>query len=366
MTKRFIIVLAALIVVFGGIFGWKAFVAMKMGEFMSRPRPPAVVASAKVKSQTWQPYLRTVGSLTARDGVEVSSQVAGKIRAINFKSGQTVKKGDVLVQLDDTVDKATLKGLIAEEQLAEVEYRRQSRLLKQRSTSKSAYDTAEANLNKAKAAVETERARLAHMAVRAPFSGALGIRQVDLGQYIKAGNPIVSLQALDPIYVDFTLPERYLAKLSKQEQVLVSVQAFPKTTFKGQITAISADVQKATRNVQVRASLDNPAEKLHPGMFAEVRVVMPARKGVLTVPRTAITYNPYGDAVFVIEHKGGKLIVKNRQVETGESRDGRVEILKGLKDGDEVVAAGQVKLRNGAPVKINNSVKLHPEKVHTP
>lgn len=366
MIKRFIIVLAALIVVFGGIFGWKAFVGMKMAEFMSRPRPPAVVASAKVQSQTWQPYLRTVGSLTARNGVEVSSQVDGQVRAIDFESGQSVKKGDVLVQLDDTVDQAALRGLIAEQQLAEVEFRRQSRLLKQRSTSQSAYDTAQANLNKAKAAVEAERARLAHMAVRAPFSGALGIRQIDLGQYLKAGNPIVSLQALDPIYVDFSLPERYLSKLSKQQQVLVTVQAFPKMTFDGKITAISADVQKATRNVQVRATLANPDQKLRPGMFAEVRVVMPAREGVLTVPRTAITYNPYGDAVFVIEHKDGTLIAMNRQVETGDARDGQVEIVKGLKAGEEVVAAGQVKLRNGAPVKINNSVKLNPEQVHTP
>ncbi|HKK05051.1 MAG TPA: efflux RND transporter periplasmic adaptor subunit [Gammaproteobacteria bacterium] len=366
MIKRFIIVLAALVVVFGGIFGWKAFVGMKMAEMMSKPRPPAVIASATVKAQNWQPYLHAVGSLVARDGVEVSSQVDGQIRSINFDSGQTVSKGEVLLQLDDTVDRAALQGLVAEQKLAELEYKRQSRLLKQHSTSQSAYDTARASLDKAKAAVATQRARLSHMSVRAPFSGALGIRRVDLGEFLKAGSPIVSLQALDPIYVDFSLPERYLAKLSKDQKVLVTVQAHPGKTFEGAVSAISSEVQKATRNVQVRATLANKEHALRPGMFAEVRVALPARQGVLTVPRTAITYNPYGDSVFVIENKNGQQIVQSRQVETGQSRDGRVEITKGLKEGDEVVSAGQVKLRNGQPVKIDNSVKLDAGQVHSP
>jgi len=366
VIKRFIIVLVGLVVVFGAIFGWKAFVGKKMAEMMSKPQPPAVVASAKVKAQTWQPYLHAIGSLVARNGVEVSSQVDGQIRSINFDSGQTVDKGDVLLQLDDTVDRASLQGLVAEEKLAELEFKRQSRLLKQHSTSQSAYDTARASLDKAKAAVATQRARLKHMSVRAPFSGALGIRQVDLGGFLKAGSPIVSLQALDPIYVDFSLPERYLAKLSAGQQVLVGVQAHPDQTFKGQISAISSEVQQKTRNVQVRATLTNKDHQLRPGMFAEVRVALPVRQGVLTVPRTAITYNPYGDSVFVIEKKKGQQVAMRRQVQTGEARDGRVEITKGLKEGDEVVSAGQVKLRNGQPVKIDNSVKLDAGQVHSP
>lgn len=364
VIKRLIIVLAALAVVFGGIFGWKMFVGMKMAEMFSRPRPPAVVASAKVEERSWQPYLTSVGSVLARRGVNVSGQLDGQVEKINFQSGQNVEQGQVLVQLDDSVDRAELKGLIADEQLAAVEFRRQARLIKQRSTSQADYDQAQASLNKAKALVAAQRARIEHLAVRAPFSGMLGIRQVNLGEYLKAGTPIVTLQALDPVYVDFTLPERYLPQLAVQQKIRVQVPAYPKRAFDGKITAISSKIDSATRNVQVRATLANPDQTLRPGMFAQVRVVLPARSHILTVPRTAITYNPYGDSVFVIEHKGKQLIVQRRQVNTGEVRNGRVEIVRGLKLGDEVVAAGQLKLRNGQPVKINNTVKLDQQVLH--
>jgi membrane fusion protein (multidrug efflux system) len=364
VIKRLVIVLLALAVVFGGVFGWKMFVGMKMAEMFARPRPPAVVASAKVDERNWQPYLTAVGSVVARHGVEVSSQIDGQIKHINFASGQKVAKGEVLVQLDDSVDRASLKGLIADEQLAAVEFRRQARLIKQRSTSQADYDQAQASLNKAKALVAAEQARIEHLAVRAPFSGVLGIRQVNLGEYLKAGAPVVALQALDPVYVDFTLPERYLSQLSVQQQIRVQVPAYPKRTFAGKITAISSRIDSATRNVQVRATLANPDQVLRPGMFAQLRVVLPERSHILTVPRTAITYNPYGNSVFLIEHKGNQLIVQRRQVDTGEVRDGRVEIVKGLKVGEEVVAAGQLKLRNGQPVKINNTVKLDQQVLH--
>jgi membrane fusion protein (multidrug efflux system) len=353
-----IIVLLALIVVLGGIFGWKYYIGMKMAAMFSRPQPPAVVSSATVAQQDWQPYLRAVGSVVAHRGVSVSNQLDGQVRDINFQSGQTVHKDDVLVQLDDSVDRAQLAGLVADQQLAEVEFRRQARLIKQKSTSQADYDRAKASLDKAKALVAAQRARIDKLAVRAPFSGVLGIREVDLGQYLKAGSQIVSLQALDPIYVDFSLPERYLSQLAEKQKVLVQVPAYPRRTFDGGISVVSAKVDQATRNVQVRATLANPDQVLRPGMFAEVRVALPARSNVLTVPRTAITYNPYGDSVFLIEHKDGKLVVQRKQVETGDTRDGRVEISKGLKLGDQVVAAGQVKLRNGQPVKIDNSVKL--------
>lgn len=366
MIKRLIIVLLLLAVVFGAIFGWKMFVGMKMAEMFSRPRPPAVVASAKVEAQDWQPYLRTVGSLVARNGVDVSSQTDGQIRAIEFVSGQTVQQGQLLVQLDDRVDREVLAGLVADQQLTEVEYRRQSRLLKQKSTSQASHDTARGNLDKAKAAVAAERARMAQLAVRAPFTGVLGIRKVNLGQYLKAGNAIVSLQALDPIYVDLSLPERYLAQLGQKQKVLVQVQAYPGKVFEAAISAISANIDQGTRNIQVRATLSNRDAKLKPGMFAEARLVLPLRRGVLTVPRTAITYNPYGDSVFLIKQKGDAHVVVRRQVQTGEVRDGRVEIVKGLQAGDEVVTAGQIKLRNDAPVKIDNSIKLEPQRVNTP
>jgi membrane fusion protein (multidrug efflux system) len=197
-------------------------------------------------------------------------------------------------------------------------------------------------------------------AIRAPFNGLLGIRQVDFGQYLAAGSQIVSLQVLDPIYVDYSLPERELARLSEGQDVTVRVAAHPDQLFKGHVTAISPRIDVLTRNIPVRATLENPHHQLRPGMFAEVRSLLPERKNVLTLPRTAITYNPYGDSVFLIEEKSGELVVQRRQISTGEVRGDRVEVVSGLKPGDTVVSAGQVKLRNGQRVRIDNSVRLEP------
>lgn len=363
MIKRLIIMLLALVVVFGGIFAWKFHRIMQMAG--KGGPPPATVASAKVETQTWQPYLHTVGSLVASQGVYVSNEVEGKVQDIDFESGTLAKKGQLLVKLDDSVDQADLKGLIAEEHLTKIRFQRAKRLLKQHSVSQSDYDEAQANLEDARAKVESKKQMIEQKALRAPFSGLLGIRQVDLGQFLAKGAQIVSLQSLDPIYVDFSLPERYLSQLSHGQEVEVTVQAFPDQTFSGRISAIEPRVDTGTRNVRVRATLTNPDGKLRPGMFANVRVVQPAQQNVLTLPRTAISYNPYGDMVFVIDRKGGKLVVQSRQVETGDTRDEHVEIVKGLKAGEEVVRAGQTKLRNGMQVVIDNSVKLD-KQIHTP
>jgi membrane fusion protein (multidrug efflux system) len=363
VIKRLIIMLLAVILVIGGIFAWKFHRIMQMAG--KGGPPPATIASARVETQTWHSYLHAVGSLVSPQEVYVSNEVEGKVQNIEFDSGAMAKKGQLLARLDDSVDQADLKGLIAAEHLAEVRFQRAARLLKQHSVSQSDYDEAQANLESARANVESKKQVIEQKALRAPFSGLLGIRQVDLGQYLAKGSQIVSLQSLDPIYVDFSLPERYLSALSTGQVVQLSVQAYPGVTFSGSVSAIEPRIDAGTRNVKVRASLSNPDGRLRPGMFADVQVVQPARKDILTLPRTAISYNPYGDMVFVIEHKDGKQIVQSRQVETGDSRDGRVEVVTGLKVGDEVVRAGQIKLRNGEQVVIDNSVKLD-QQINTP
>ncbi len=358
MIRRLIIVVLALSAVFGGIFGWKYYQARRAAARASMPPPPVTVAAARVEVETWHPFLYAAGSLVATRGVFVSNEIDGQVKEINFKSGQRIKQGDLLVQLDDSVDRAELQGLIAGQRLAELQFKRQERLLKERSTSRSAYDEAAATFENATAQVTSQRARIKKKGIRAPFSGVLGIRQIDLGEYLNAGSQIVSLQALTPIYVDYSLPERELAKLSPGQNVVVKIQTYPDRSFEGRITAISARVDPATRNVKIRAAIDNPDELLRPGMFAEVRTILPERQNILTLPQTAITYNPYGDSVFVIGETNGALAVQRRQVETGEVRDGRIEVRKGLKAGERVVRAGQVKLRNGQRVQINNSIKL--------
>lgn len=358
MGKRLLIVGLALLVLFGGIFGWKYFSGQKMAAAMSAPPPPAVIAAEAVRRETWQPRLTAVGSLVASQGVWVANETAGQVKEIYFESGQQVTTGSLLLQLDDEVDRAELAGLVAAQRLTELTYERAGRLIKDKSVSRSDYDQAKAGLDSASALVASRQASIRKKAIRAPFSGQLGIRQVDVGQYLAPGAQIVSLQALDPLYVDYNLPERDLGAVSVGQAVEVSVQAYPGKTFLGQISAISPRIERETRSLSIRARLENPDQQLRPGMFAEVRTLQPERSGVMTLPERAITYNPYGNAVFVIEAKDGQQIAQRRQIETGSVRDGRIEILNGLTDGEQVVSAGHNKLRNGQPVKIDNSIEL--------
>ncbi len=358
MTKRLFMVVLILIVIFGGIFGWKYYSGMKMAAMMSRPPPPAVIASAVVKKESWQPYLQAVGSVTATQGIFVTTEVAGKVREILARSGQTVKAGDVLLRLDDSVDEADLNGLIAQRTLAKLQFERARKLLRDKSVSHSDYDTSRANLDSAEAAVAAKRALIEKKTISAPFSGQLGIADINLGQYLSPGDAIVSLQALDPVYVDYNLPERHLASVHVGQVVNVGVQARPERRFNGVISAVNPGIDPGTRTLRLRATLDNPDHLLRPGMFAEVNTVLPLRDNILTLPRTAVVYNPYGESVFVILKKDDGQVVKNRPVKTGEVRAGRVEITEGLQAGDQVVVAGQNKLRNGQPVTIDNSVQL--------
>jgi membrane fusion protein (multidrug efflux system) len=354
MILRLTLVVVLLAAVFGAIFGWKYYVGQQMAAAQSGGPPPATVAVSQVRTERWQPYLDAVGSLVAVAGIEVTNEVAGKINAIRFESGQEVAQGDVLLELDSQSDRAQLRGLQAEERLARLRFQRTERLLKQNSASQSDYDEALATLDGAKAAVSAQQALIDKKQIQAPFDGLLGIRRVDLGEFLAPGSPIVPLEALDPIYTDFSLPERELARVRVGQRVEVSVQAFPGQTFTGEVSAIDPGVQVATRSLRLRATLENPDKRLRPGMFAEVRVLLEADEELLTIPRTAVTYNPYGDSVFLVVERDGQPVAQRRQIKTGDAREGRVEVLSGLEDGDRVVTAGQVKLRNGQPLVIDD------------
>jgi membrane fusion protein (multidrug efflux system) len=349
MLKRLLLVLGGLALVLGGLFAWKLH-ALKQSSAGLKAPPPPVVAVAEVREESWQPYLAAVGTLVADAGVAVNNEVAGKVSALHFTSGQEVTAGQLLLELDAVADRAELQGLLAARRLAQIKFGRQARLLADNSASKADYDEAKAVLDAAEAAVEAEQAVIDKKQIRAPFAGRLGIRQVDVGQYLAPGSAIVPLQSLDPVHADFSLPERHLATLAVGQTVQVGVQAYPGETFPGRITAISPGVEEGTRSVKVRATLANPDRRLRPGMFAELRVLLPQGPAVLTVPATAITYNPYGDSVFVVTPGAPGPTVQRRQVETGEVREGRVAVVSGLAAGERVVSAGQVKLRNGMVV----------------
>ncbi|MGR9116935.1 MAG: efflux RND transporter periplasmic adaptor subunit [Gammaproteobacteria bacterium] len=352
MIKRLVIILLLAFVIFGGLFSLKFYqVREAMSQFHAPP--PAVVAVTEVKADEWQASLTAVGSLVAVSGVAVTNEIAGIVKAIHFDSGQKVKQGQLLIELDSATDQAELKGLIAEQRLAQIQFERSKKLIVGNFISKSDYDRNQALLDEASAAVMTKKTIIDKKQIRAPFTGELGIRKVDLGQYLNPGATIVTIQQLAPVFIDFQLPERHLSRLSLGQEVIVNVQAYPDKEFKGRVSAISPLMDQATRSVQIRATLSNSDRLLHPGMFAQVQILSDKIRQVLTLPDTAITYNPYGDFVFVVESGEQGFIVQSRQVETGITRDGRVEIVKGLQHGERVVSAGQIKLRNGMPVTID-------------
>jgi len=352
MIKRFILIVIFSALLFGGLFGWKFYQIRQAMNTLPKPLP-VVVAVTEVQQSQWQPYLNSVGSLKAAAGIDVSNEVAGKVKAIHFKSSDSVRQGQLLIELDSSIDDAELKGLQADKQLAQIRFDRSAKLIVKQFASKSDHDLNRALLYQAKALVSAKQAVIDKKRIRAPFNGELGIRLVDLGQYLPAGSPIAPLQALSPIYVDFAVPEAYLAKLQLGQSLNLSVQAYPGRVFNGEISAINPQIEESTRTVKVRATLSNPDQVLRPGMFAEIRVITSQSRNVLTLPDTAITYNPYGDSVFAVVPGSQGLTVQLKQVVVGETRDGRVEIVTGLKAGERVVSAGQVKLRNGMPIAID-------------
>ncbi len=359
MILRLIAALLLLAALVGGVFGWKAYQAGLQAAAGGMQIPPATVAAVTARRRTWRSGLKAVGSLVASKGIFVTNEVAGQVRELVFTSGSEVATAAPLLQLDDSVDQAELRGLIAERRLAEIQYQRLHKLLKDRSISRADHDEAKARLDRAAADVEGKRALIAKKAIHAPFAGLLGIRKVEVGEYLAPGAEIVSLQALDPIYADYSLPERHVGALHPGQQVAITVRAWPERVFTGRITAISPGIDVGTRSVRLRATLDNPDDALRPGMFAEVETLLPPRERVLSLPRTAISFNPYGAFVYVIEGEGGEagLTVVSRKVTTGavavvEGRQ-RVEVVSGIEAGERVVSAGQNKLRGGQSVVID-------------
>ncbi len=356
---RLVIVVIFLAVVFGGIFGWKYVQNQRAAEQQAAPPAAATISSAEARNEQWRPAILAVGSLTAVNGIVVTTEVAGIVRELPFESGQRVDTGEVLVRLDDSVDQAALRGLIADQELARVEFERSSNLLPRRAVSQSQFDEVQARYEGAQARVAQQQATLAKKTVRAPFSGLLGIREADIGEYLSPGDMVVMLQALDPIYLDYSIPARQFSSVSVGQEVEAQLDAYPEQIFRGEITAIDSGIDEGTRSVLVRATLDNPGNRLRPGMFAEVRTLEPDTRQVVTVPRTAISYNTYGDFVFVLEENDdGQMMARRQQVETGTVREGRVEVVTGLEPGQRVARAGLVKLRDGQPVEIDDSVVL--------
>jgi membrane fusion protein (multidrug efflux system) len=359
-----IIMLLAVGIVLGGILAWQLFVkpAMMRKFIPVGVIPPQTVSTAKAAVSEWQGELQAVATLRAVRGADIASEVAGVITAIHFQSGQQVEEGAPLVQLNAEADVARLQSLLASVELAEANYQRSLKQLEIQAVSRAVVDLDAANLKTAKAQVAEQRALVNKKTVRAPFAGRLGIRAVDLGQYVNAGTRLVSLQSLDPVYADFYAPQKALGRIALKQKVTLMSDAFPGQKFSGEVSSIDSKVDPATRNVQVRATIRNPKHSLLPGMFGPVSIASGGPQAFLTLPQTAVSYNPYGDTVFVVEEGKGAdgkamLVAQQKFVTIGGTRGDQVAVLSGIKEGDTVVTAGQIKLRSGVPVIVNNSIQ---------
>jgi len=363
MAKRMILMLAAAALVIGGL-GFVKFQQIKaaIAQGAAYQPPPEAVTTVVAKQETWPTTLSLIGTMAAVQGVTVSADLPGIVNQIKFESGQPVNEGDVLVQLDTGQEQAQLAEAEADRDLAILNFQRLQGLVSQRAISRADYDHAEAEQKQTEAKVGEMRATIARKTIRAPFSGILGIRQVNLGQYLSAGNAVVPLQALDPIYVNFGVPQQYAGKLRIGGTVRATSESLPGVGFTGQITAMNSLVDEATRNMQIQATLANPGNKLHPGMFVQTEISMGASQSVVTLPASAISYAPYGDSVFVVtdlkDPKGQTYRgVRQQIIKLGEARGDQVAVTSGLQAGDEVVTSGVFKLRNGAAVLVNNKVQ---------
>ena len=371
MTKRMVVMLAISGVVFGGVFGMKWFGNQMMNEFIDNmPTPPVTISSTTVTPQQWAARLNAVGSLVAVKGADLTAEVDGTITKISFESGQSVEAGTELLSLESVAERGELARLEAQAKLAEIEQRRREKLYKRGTISKSEYDTALAETNVAKAAVEAQRGRLNLKTLRAPFAGELGIRRVALGQYLRAGDKIVTLQSLDPIELDFSLPEKQLGKVNPGRTIEIVVDALGGRQFSGEIIAVEPKIDAQTRNFDVRARFANPEKVLKPGLFAKVTVNLGEPTQVLVLPKTAIQYSSYGDSVFVIRQQEGgdaeALDVIQRFVTLGEARGDFIEVISGVKEGDEVASTGLLKLRSSQPVTIDNTLRPEPSLTPAP
>lgn len=377
-TKRMIFMLLFALVLFGGVFFVKYMGGKAMNEFFDNmPIPPATISATEAATMTWDNRLDAIGTLVPVNGTDVTTEAGGIVTAIHFESGAKVERGTRLVTLDSANERAELERLKAQSQLARLNLERREKLFKLEAISKSDLDAVVAEANAARAAAAAQEALLAQKEIRAPFSGQLGIRRVNIGQYLNPGTAIVSLQSVDPIEFDFALPEQHLALAQPGLEVEVNVDGFNDRTFKGEVIAVEPRVDEATRNFQLRARLPNPEHLLRAGQFGRVKLLLSGNRDVMAVPRTAINYSSYGTSVFVIREQQQAegtpaaapaaapaagadqqpaLEVVQRFVRLGDARGDFVAVVEGLKAGERVATSGLLKLRNGQPVLIDNTV----------
>lgn len=359
--KGIVIAIGLLVTICVFAFGIKA---LQIGKMMSTPQtmPPTTVSSVSVKEEDWAPRLTAVGSVSAVQGAVVSAELAGVVSEINFENGGEAKKGEVLMKLDASQEEALLRSAEAEAQLARTDLERSRDLAMKKVVSSAELDSAQSKFRRLNAVVDQVRSSIAKKTLIAPFDGQLGIRQVNVGQMINAGQQVVPLTSLDPVFADFALPQQYLGQLTPGLDVHVTTDALPGRVFNGKLTAINSMVDSSTRNITLQATLDNSDHALRPGMFAKAEVTLPEKHKSLVVPGSAISYAPFGDSVFVIEkkkdEKTGKesQVIRQQFVRVGEARGDLVAITQGLKAGETIVSTGVFKLRNGMTVTINNDL----------
>lgn len=363
MMKRMLIMLTLLVLFFGALFGWKTYVNLGLGRGSPDQFPPVTISATSARAETWTPALTAIGTLETEKGVNVTAQAPGIITALYFGSGAEVGTGDLLVQqfIDD--DLARLDALKAEIRLAEITLQRATELVRDRLVPQLDLDTAESNLDRIQAELKSVQVTIDKKSIRAPFAGQLGIRRVNIGQYIQPGDDIVKLESLQNILVVFPLPQRHLPQVHVGQTVEVSIDAYPERSFGGEINAIEPEVNQATRSFWLQATLPNESMGLRPGMFAEVSIPLAVEESVVTVPQSAITFSPYGDSVYVVQDATGasgqpEPTVRNVFVTTGATRGDQVAIVDGLAAGKRIVTSGQLKLRNGSRVIIDNSVAV--------
>jgi membrane fusion protein (multidrug efflux system) len=358
LLLRIVLTLLVIALVAGGIAALRQNQDAARQSAMSGGPPPSTVTATRVEETPWVQRIEEVGDLNAVDDVNIAAEVQGTVSAINFESGAPVKAGQVLVRLDATEETAQLTALRAELKLAELELERITKLRSTAAFSQSLLDKAQSEMASLAAQVERQEALVQRKTLRAPFDGVLSIRQVSLGRIVAPGDPIVRLQSLDPIYVDFTVAERHRGQIRPGQALEISVAAWPGEVFKGELAVVSPDVNLRTRTLQLRGEFANRDHRLQPGMFATVHLILSGAESVLTLPRTAISFFAYGESVFTIKETDAGLSAHRQQITVGRTRNERVEVLQGLTAGQRVVHTGHLKLREGQPITIVEGVVM--------
>ncbi|MFT6113446.1 MAG: membrane fusion protein (multidrug efflux system) [Oleispira sp.] len=358
--SRFAIAIVLLLVFIGGVFGYKFYQIDQMQAQISQPRPATVVDATEVSTVSWQPSIQSIGDIRAINGVRVANELPGVVTEVLFESGQRVNKGDILLRLNSDIEQAALTTRLAEAQLAQKAFQHNADLISKQAVSQFAFDETKAAQDAARARVQEAEAQLGKKVLRAPFDGVLGLRLADIGEYLFVGTPIVEINMLNPILVQYTLSEKEMASVEIGDPVEVTVAATGSEVFKGTVTAINSSVTTETRTVHLRALLLNPQQGLKPGMFATIRTFAEDERQVVAIPNTALSFNTYGNFAYVLtENEEGQLVTERRTLETGATRHGMTEVKTGLEPGERIVATGLLRLRAGQTVKTKQKEASH-------